>query len=77
MEMKEKNDIIYCGLCNKNINLEDEFAEFIHYRKKKDIISTVFYHVYCFRKRLQGDYEIEALKSQAKRILNMAEERLS
>lgn len=74
--MEVVDNIMVCGICKCKINLDMPFAEFIHYRKKKEIISAAFYHVDCFRQKLTGAMDITELKEKANQILEMAAERL-
>jgi len=61
-----------CGICKLGINPEKEFAEFTHYINHKKILSKVFYHIECFRERLQGSKEMQQLKEKCGLLLNKA-----
>ena len=58
--MKDK----VCLICHTAIDTDKEFCEFKHYKKKNEIRSKGWYHVNCFRGRLNNSKEqSDALKS--------------
>jgi hypothetical protein len=71
MVNKEK---IICNICKLNIDTDKEYCEFKHYKRKDEILSKAYYHINCFRERLNGSSEINAMKKRANEILKKAGE---
>lgn len=69
------NELI-CFICQLGIDLDKEFAEFIHYKKKGIKKSSAYYHVNCFREKLGGGRENRKLQAKANLILDKVAERM-
>ena len=72
-----KKQIKTCGICKKDIDTSKEFCEFIHWNNEKEKRSKGFYHVICFRERISGKRETDALLKKAGYLLNKAEEMMA
>lgn len=66
--MKNKDKV--CMICHTVIDNNKEFCEFIHFEKKEKIKSEGYYHVNCFRDRLKGTQEQQAVTHKAMEILD-------
>lgn len=69
--MKDK----ICNICKLAIDTDKDFAKFHHMKNDTEIRSKAYYHIECFRKRLNGDDEVkkEALSfiKGAKKMIGM------
>jgi len=71
-----------CIICKLGIELsKEQFVEVKHYEKKDIILSKGYYHIKCFRDRLNGDASLNKLKAEAlsfmkgaKKMVGMKEE---
>ena len=55
-----------CMICKLTIELEKEqFVEVKHYEKKDIILSKGYYHIQCFRDRLNGGENLKRLQAEA------------
>lgn len=54
--MKDK----ICLICKTAIDTDGEYAEFKHFKKKKEIRSKAYYHIECFREKINGSAEQKA-----------------
>ena len=53
-------------ICKLGIELEKEqFVEVKHYEKKDIILSKGYYHIQCFRNRLNGGENLKKLQKEA------------
>ncbi len=71
-------------LCKMAIDMDGEYCEFKHYRKIDDIISKAYYHVKCFRDRLNSAGEQKIIQKEAlsfikgaKKLMGMKEEEVN
>lgn len=71
-EQKKDNWFITCSLCHLSIDTNEEFAEFIHYKKRGETKSSAFYHVKCFRDKINVSLKANEELSKASRILDKA-----
>ena len=69
--MKDK----VCLICQTAIDTENEYCEFKHLKKKDEIKSKAYYHVNCFRNRLQGPANANKLMKETMNILKVVKER--
>ena len=58
--MKDK----ICLICHTAIDTDNEFCEFKHYKDRDNIKSKAWYHVECFRNRMNGANVQQALASR-------------
>lgn len=72
----EETKELSCNICALPIDINKEFCEFTHYKKIGNIKSEAFYHVSCFRDRLNGSVELRKLQKKADWILNKAASQL-
>lgn len=78
MKRESKDDVQICNLCSLAIETKKEqFCEFIHFENKNKIKSIAFYHIECFRNRMNGNPAFRSLQAQAKRILDAAESQIT
>lgn len=70
--MKNKN----CMICKTGIDMENEFVEVKHYEKKDAVLSKGYYHVKCFRERLDGSSTLKAVQLKAMEVLEKVGNRL-
>ena len=75
-EKETKKEVKMCLICKMGINPDNEFAEFIHYKKEGEVFTNGYYHVQCFRDRLNGGKALRALQAKADLLMNKAAERL-
>ena len=55
-----------CMICKLGIELDKEqYVEERHYEKKDIILSKGYYHIKCFRDRLNGGENLKKLQSEA------------
>ena len=55
-----------CMICKLGIELDKEqYVEVRHYEKKDIILSKGYYHIKCFRDRLNGGENLKKLQSEA------------
>jgi len=55
-----------CMICKLAIEIDKEqFVEVKHYEKKDVILSKGYYHIQCFRDRLNGGQNLKMLQSEA------------
>jgi len=60
--MKNKN----CMICKLGIEVDKEqFVKVKHYEKKDIILSKGYYHIKCFRDRLNGGKNLQKLQVEA------------
>jgi hypothetical protein len=71
-----KHDMI-CHICHLVINPDLEYCEFIHYKENGGCKSHAFYHVNCFRERMNGGREVKKLQAKANLILDKVAERFA
>ena len=66
-----------CMICKLGIELEKEqFVEVKHYEKKDVILSKGYYHIKCFRDRLNGTDKMNKLQSAAMSFINGAKKKV-
>ncbi|MFA6074076.1 MAG: hypothetical protein WC758_08215 [Candidatus Woesearchaeota archaeon] len=63
--MKDK----ICLICHTAIDLEKEYCEFKHYSKRDSIKSKAYYHVECFRNRMNGSEIQRALAIKTNQMI--------
>ena len=62
-----------CMICKLGIELDKEqFVEVKHYQKKDVLLSKGYYHIKCFRDRLNGGENLKKLQSEAMGFLKGA-----
>jgi hypothetical protein len=71
--MKDK----ICLICHTVIDTEKPFCKFEHYQNKKIIKSKAYYHVECFRDRMNGSETQNELAKKAMHLLNSVEGRIN
>jgi hypothetical protein len=72
--MKNKN----CNICRLAIEVDnEEYIEVKQYEKKDKLKSTGFYHIKCFRDRLNGTQVQNAVQMKALDILDKIGVRLA
>jgi len=55
-----------CMICKLGIELDKEqYVEIRHHEKKDIILSKGYYHIKCFRNRLNGGENLKKLQSEA------------
>lgn len=76
--MTDKKDgwFVTCNLCHLSIDTDEEFAEFTHYHKRGEKRSSAFYHVKCFRDRINVSEKANKELSKASSILDKASKAL-
>lgn len=79
MNKNKKDKVVekVCLICDSVIDTKKEFCEFKHYRQECRIRSRSYYHVNCFRRRLNGSSDQELLFSKARELLNKVEARIN
>lgn len=74
--MKDK----ICNICKTTIDTSREFVKVMHMKYDTEILSKGYYHVVCYRKRLNGDEEVkkEALSfiKGARKMIGMKDEEI-
>ena len=66
-----KNKI--CMICKMTILIgKEEFVEVKHYSDKEEILSKGYYHIQCYRDRLNGGNNLKMLQEKAARIIDFA-----
>jgi hypothetical protein len=70
--MKDK----ICLICHTTINTDDEYCEFKHYKRKEEIKSKAYYHINCFRRRLQGPDNANKLMEETMSLVKAAKEKM-
>ncbi len=66
-----------CMICKLGIEIEEEqFVEVKHYKKKDIILSKGYYHIKCFRDRLNGSDKLNKIQSAAMSFINGARKKL-
>jgi len=64
-------------ICKLGIEIEEEqFVEVKHYKKKDIILSKGYYHIKCFRDRLNGSDKLNKIQSAAMSFINGARKKL-
>jgi hypothetical protein len=69
--MKDK----ICGICRTAIDTDKEYCEFKQYKKVDVIQSKAYYHVNCFRDRINGVKEQKEALKTALNTLSRVQER--
>jgi hypothetical protein len=78
-EDKKKNKngwFLTCGICHLSIDTEEQFAEFIHYNKHHDINTSAFYHIDCFKDKINVSKKASKELDNARNIINKAAQKL-
>lgn len=70
--MKDK----ICLICHTAIDIDNEYCEFKHYKKKDTIKSKAYYHINCFAERLRGPANANKLMEQTLGLLKKAKEKM-
>lgn len=70
--MKDK----VCLICKTTIDTDGEFLDVKHMKNSKDTRSRAFYHIQCFRDRLNGAKEQKEALKLAVDTLKQAKEKL-
>jgi len=66
-----------CMICKLGIELKKEqFVEVKHYEKKDIILSKGYYHIKCYRDRLNGSEKMNKLQSTALSFINGAKKKV-
>ena len=66
-----KNKI--CMICKMTILLgKEEFVEVKHYSVKEEILSKGYYHIQCYRDRLNQSSNLKKLQEKASKIIDFA-----
>lgn len=66
-----------CMICKLEIEIEEEqFVEVKHYKKKDIILSKGYYHIKCFRDRLNGSDKLNKIQSAAMSFINGARKKV-
>jgi len=66
-----------CMICKLGIEIEEEqFVEVKHYKKKDIILSKGYYHIKCFRDRLNGSDKLNKIQSAAMSFINGARKKV-
>ena len=64
-------------ICKLGIEIDKEqFVEVKHYEKKDVILSKGYYHIKCFRDRLNGTEKMNKLQSAALSFINGAKKKV-
>jgi hypothetical protein len=64
-------------ICKLGIEIEEEqFVEVKHYKKKDIILSKGYYHIKCFRDRLNGSDKLNKIQSAAMSFINGARKKV-
>jgi hypothetical protein len=66
-----------CSICKITIDVDKEYCEFKHYINRENIKSKAYYHVECFRNRLNNSYATNQVQLKAMDILNKIGARVS
>jgi len=62
-----------CMICKLGIELyKEQFVEVKHYQKKDIILSKGYYHIKCFRDKINGTESLNKLQSAALGFINGA-----
>lgn len=69
-DMKKNGWFLTCGICHLSIDTEEPFAEFIHYNKHHDVKSSAFYHVDCFKDKINVSLKANKELDKASRLLS-------
>lgn len=72
-EIKDKKDIMVCLACHMAIKYTDDYAALIEYRKGLEF-KRGYYHVQCFRERINGSKEMKEIQGMARNILSQIKE---
>lgn len=72
LEMKDK----ICNLCKTSIDTEKEYCQFVQFKKKDIIQSKAYYHVNCFRDRLNSSKAQKDALKKASDTLEFARKKL-
>jgi len=77
-----KKEIRICGICNQEIKPKDDYVRLTDYRLGK-FNCEGFYHTICYREKVSGGKEKQALKkvtfgllARANKLMNRAEEQI-
>jgi hypothetical protein len=70
--MKDK----VCLICKTSIDTDKEFCEFKHYKKLDEIWTKAYYHVKCFRDRMNGAEEQRSALKYAVGTLKKVNEKM-
>jgi hypothetical protein len=63
-----------CMICKLPIIVDEEqYVEVKHYEKKGKLLSNGFYHIKCFRDRINGSDSQKALVMKTMQLLNRVE----
>jgi len=66
-----------CMICKLEIEIEEEqFVEVKHYKKKDIILSKGYYHIKCFRDRLNDSDKLNKIQSAAMSFINGARKKV-
>ncbi len=66
-----------CMICKLGIEIDKEqFVEVKHYEKKDVILSKGYYHIKCYRDRLNGSEKMNKLQSAALSFINGAKKKV-
>lgn len=76
MTTEKKDWFVTCNLCHLSIDTDEEFTEFVHYHKRGEKKSSAFYHVKCFRDRINVSEKANKELDKASSILNKASKAL-
>lgn len=57
--------------------MDSEFCEFKHMKNKNEILSKAYYHITCFRDKLNGGQNLRELQEKANKILDLAHMKVS
>ena len=64
-------------ICKLGIDLDKEqFVEVKHYEKKDIILSKGYYHILCFRDRLNGGENLKRLQTEAMEFIKGAKKKI-
>jgi len=66
-----------CMICKLGIEIDKEqFVKVGHYKKKDVILSKGYYHIKCYRDRLNGSEKMNKLQSTALSFINGAKKKV-
>ncbi len=66
-----------CMICKLGIEIDKEqFVEVKHYEKKDVILSKGYYHIKCYRDRLNGTEKMNKLQSAAMSFIDGAKKKV-
>jgi len=55
-----------CMICKLGIEVDrEEFVEVKHYKKKDIVLSKGYYHIKCYKDRLNGETGLKKLQAEA------------